>query len=103
MRYPALIGQWAKLFRGTDRVMDGLVWYFVEASVSTNELLEGSEVDFQLEYGSYTLGAHGRTFIADPGRPYEVSTRFQVPDGPVPVALAIQVKGEWYRFPIEQR
>lgn len=102
MRSPALLRGWVALFMETEHVYDGLVWYLVDARVTSDQPLTSEEIDFRLDYGAYTLGTRGRSF-RDDGGPYEISTRFEVTDGPLPTALEIQVKGEWLRFPVDVR
>lgn len=103
LRYPALINAWSWLYRENERVDDGLVWVLVEATVASNQPLQSEQVTYRLDYGPYTLGSSRTSFKTEPGRPYQIGTRFEVTDGPVPKALEIQVAGEWFRFPIEER
>ena len=102
-RYPVLIKGWTSLFRDTLRVQDGLVWVLVDATVATDQPIEPHEIEYQLDYGTYTIGTDGGSIRKEAGRPYQIGTRFEVTDGPLPKALAIQVNGEWVRFPIEVR
>ncbi len=100
MEYPFLLKGWAMLFRYNEKVMDGLVWFVVDATVSSDQPVQPEDIDFRLDYGKYTIGANGRRSLIAPPRPLEVGTRFEVTEGNIPVALEIQVKGEWLRFPI---
>lgn|GEM_PF-5766602 len=103
MRYPLLVNGWARIFQKRERVYDGLVWVLVDATVTADQPLQSNDMNYRLDYGSYTLGSNGRSFRNEEGRPYAVSTRFEVTDGPLPKALEIQVRGEWIRFPIDVR
>ncbi|HLN61933.1 MAG TPA: hypothetical protein VK464_10330 [Symbiobacteriaceae bacterium] len=101
MRYPVLLDGWLRLFQETEQVPEGLAWYVVEATVVSDQPLD--HLQFRLDYGRYTLGSKGIGIRAEAGRPYLVDTSSEVTDGPVPKALEIRVKGEWFRFPIDIR
>jgi hypothetical protein len=103
MRYPLLLKGWARLYRETEQVSDGLVWVLVEATVVSDQPVQPNEIEYRLDYGTYTIGALGESFRTEIGRPYAIGTRFELTDGPVPRALEIQVKGQWLRFPINVR
>ncbi|HYF92189.1 MAG TPA: hypothetical protein VD969_08070 [Symbiobacteriaceae bacterium] len=99
-RYPTLLKAWEAIYLEHEQIMDGLVWVVVEATVASEQPLQGKDFDYRLDYGPYTMGAHGGSIREAAGRPYLIGTRFYVTDGPVPEALEIKVNGEWLRFPI---
>lgn len=99
--FPWLLRGWVRLHREIEHVYDGLVWVVVEATVTSDQPLDLKDIAYQLDYNDYTIGAHGGSFSSQ--RPHPISTRFEVTEGPIPKALEIQVKGEWFRFPIEVR